>query len=76
MGVKQAEIITDPHPRKTPNTVKAWLIVAIYNKKGGFFYFFANFKNSSEMTKGFLGEKVINVGMFYILVQRFICLRA
>ena len=70
-GVKQVEIITDPHPRKNPNTVKVWLIVARYNKKGGYFYFFAIFWNSNEMTNGFLGEKVIDVYGFRWKIEEY-----
>ena len=70
-GVKQVEIITDPHPLKNPNTVKMWFIVAKFEGKGGFFQFFANFKNSDKMARGFLGEKVIEVYGFRWKIEEY-----
>ena len=59
-GVKKVKIIVDPYITKNPKTVEVWLIVARFGKKGGFFYFFANFKNT-DMALSYLGEKVIDI---------------
>ena len=61
-GAIRVEIPVDPHPRKNPNTVSVWLIVARYvNKpkernnreldsadKGGFFYLYASIRHLND----------------------------
>lgn len=51
-GIKRVKIRLDGYPRKTPQTIEVWLVVARYisQKKGakaGFFYFFCDFPNQN-----------------------------
>ncbi len=59
-GAKKVRINTDPHPTKNPNTIEVWLIKVRYDKKGGFFYFFASFKNNLFSEKQ-IGQKVLEI---------------
>lgn len=54
-GIKRVSIRTDPHPKKHPETVKLWLVVARYkpnrNGKAGYFYFLCDFPDQSLTEK-------------------------
>ncbi len=59
-GAKKVRINTDPYPTKNPNTIEVWLIKVRYDKKGGFFSFFASFKNNLFSEKQ-IGQKVLEI---------------
>lgn len=56
----KVNIITDPYPTKNPNTCEVWLVIARYGKRGGFFYFFANFNKGIESAK-IIGQMVLEI---------------
>lgn len=62
-GLKKVKIRLNPHPKKHPETVEVWLVVARYkpnrNGKAGYFYFFCDFPNQ-DLTELEILSKVLN----------------
>jgi len=59
-GVKKVGIITDSHSKKIPTTVSLYLVKARYGDTGGFFYFYAYFKDD-KMAEKIIGLKVLQI---------------
>ncbi|MBW6515327.1 MAG: transposase [Candidatus Cloacimonetes bacterium] len=64
-GIKRVELRTDPHPKKNPETIEAWLIICRFisdeKNKSGFFYFLCDFPNQPHLSKPAIMEKVVKM---------------
>lgn len=64
-GIKRVELRTDPHPRRNPETIEAWLIICRFisdeKNKSGFFYFLCDFPNQPHLSKPAIMEKVVRM---------------
>lgn len=62
-GLKRVKIRLNPYPKKHPETVDVWLVIARYkpnkNGKAGYFYFFCDFPNQ-QLTETEVVSKALN----------------
>lgn len=58
-GIRKVGIRLNPHPLKKPKVAECYLVVAKF-KKGGYFYFYANFYNQGQLTEKKIIEKVLS----------------
>ncbi len=65
VGIKRVKIRLDGHPRKNPDTIEVWLVVARYtptrkNRKDGYFYFLCDFPNM-DLSPDIIAQKVLEM---------------